>query len=208
MQALIAPAILLARAQLAGCTTLESCWCLLYLHCRCWLVFADPLSVLTHPCRRPPFCFNQGPCGHCGAEESSQWRAGPPEHPVLCDPCGRHFRKTKTLPKRKRRSLTQHFAGGTDTPAAAAERLVSAMVVLLLLVSTGMLVLHYSMYGTVTASVSHSAHSGDIHGSAPPTGPRTVILCCQHSDMTCTACGSRCNVITHGTGTYQQCQFT
>jgi hypothetical protein len=30
---------------------------------------------------------------------------------VLCDPCGRHFRKTKTLPKRKRRSLAQHFSG-------------------------------------------------------------------------------------------------
>jgi hypothetical protein len=55
--------------------------------------------------------FAQGPCGHCGAEESPQWRSGPPEHPVLCDPCGRHFRKTKTLPKRKRRSLAQHFSG-------------------------------------------------------------------------------------------------
>ena len=32
---------------------------------------------------------------------------------MLCDPCGRHFRKTKTLPKRKRRSLAQHFAGCT-----------------------------------------------------------------------------------------------
>lgn len=56
-------------------------------------------------------CFAQGPCGHCGTEASPQWRAGPPEHPVLCDMCGRHFRKTKTLPKRKRRSLTQHFQG-------------------------------------------------------------------------------------------------
>lgn len=49
---------------------------------------------------------------------------------MLCDPCGRHFRKTKTLPKRKRRSLTQHFAGGTDTPAAAADRLIATIVVL------------------------------------------------------------------------------
>jgi hypothetical protein len=48
---------------------------------------------------------------------------------VLCDPCGRHFRKTKTLPKRKRRSLTQHFAGGTDTAAAAADRLIATIVV-------------------------------------------------------------------------------
>jgi hypothetical protein len=78
----------------SACVCLPACLCL------------PACAYLPAP---PPTC--QGPCGHCGAETSPQWRAGPPEHPTLCDPCGRHFRKTKTLPKRKRRSLTQHFAG-------------------------------------------------------------------------------------------------
>jgi hypothetical protein len=84
--------------------------------CKLYQCVVTPPTDHPHPPSAAPL---QGPCGHCGVVESPQWRSGPPEAPVLCDQCGRHFRKTKTLPKRKRRSLTQHFAGGVGRGGAA-----------------------------------------------------------------------------------------
>lgn len=38
-----------------------------------------------------------GPCDHCGAAESPQWRRGPPGKPVLCNACGTRWRRTTCL---------------------------------------------------------------------------------------------------------------
>ena len=38
-----------------------------------------------------------GPCDHCGAVESPQWRRGPTHKPVLCNACGTRFRRTHQL---------------------------------------------------------------------------------------------------------------
>lgn len=38
-----------------------------------------------------------GPCDHCGASESPQWRRGPNHKPVLCNACGTRFRRTHQL---------------------------------------------------------------------------------------------------------------
>ncbi|GMH41005.1 hypothetical protein BSKO_08915 [Bryopsis sp. KO-2023] len=38
-----------------------------------------------------------GPCDHCAATESPQWRRGPPSKPVLCNACGTRFRRTGQL---------------------------------------------------------------------------------------------------------------
>ena len=44
-----------------------------------------------------------GPCDHCGACESCQWRGGPPEKPKLCNACGIRLRNHNSLelPSRK-----------------------------------------------------------------------------------------------------------
>lgn len=38
-----------------------------------------------------------GPCDHCGATASPQWRRGPPAKPVLCNACGTRYRRTNQL---------------------------------------------------------------------------------------------------------------
>lgn len=39
-----------------------------------------------------------GPCNHCGATESPQWRRGPPSKPCLCNACGTRYRRSNALP--------------------------------------------------------------------------------------------------------------
>jgi hypothetical protein len=39
----------------------------------------------------------EGPCVHCHADSSAQWRAGP-ESGTVCDTCGMYYRKHKKLP--------------------------------------------------------------------------------------------------------------
>ncbi|DBA90965.1 TPA: hypothetical protein ACH3X2_004176 [Trebouxia sp. C0005] len=41
----------------------------------------------------------QGPCNHCFAEDSPQWRKGPRCKPVLCNACGTRFLRTRSLGK-------------------------------------------------------------------------------------------------------------
>mmetsp|Transcript_21263 Transcript_21263/g.68852 ORF Transcript_21263/g.68852 Transcript_21263/m.68852 type:complete len:255 (+) Transcript_21263:249-1013(+) len=38
-----------------------------------------------------------GPCDHCGALESPQWRRGPASKPMLCNACGTRYRRTNQL---------------------------------------------------------------------------------------------------------------
>mmetsp|Transcript_19334 Transcript_19334/g.65712 ORF Transcript_19334/g.65712 Transcript_19334/m.65712 type:complete len:269 (-) Transcript_19334:96-902(-) len=38
-----------------------------------------------------------GPCDHCGALESPQWRRGPSSKPMLCNACGTRYRRTNQL---------------------------------------------------------------------------------------------------------------
>mmetsp|Transcript_25053 Transcript_25053/g.54513 ORF Transcript_25053/g.54513 Transcript_25053/m.54513 type:complete len:218 (-) Transcript_25053:766-1419(-) len=38
-----------------------------------------------------------GPCDHCGAVESPQWRRGPASKPMLCNACGTRYRRTNQL---------------------------------------------------------------------------------------------------------------
>jgi hypothetical protein len=40
-----------------------------------------------------------GPCNHCGALTSPQWRKGPKGKPVLCNACGIRFLRNRTLTK-------------------------------------------------------------------------------------------------------------
>ncbi len=40
-----------------------------------------------------------GPCCHCGAVSSPQWRKGPKGKPVLCNACGIRFLRTRSLGK-------------------------------------------------------------------------------------------------------------
>jgi hypothetical protein len=40
-----------------------------------------------------------GPCCHCGAVGSPQWRKGPKGKPVLCNACGIRFLRNRTLTK-------------------------------------------------------------------------------------------------------------
>ncbi|KAI8471143.1 MAG: hypothetical protein J3K34DRAFT_418202 [Monoraphidium minutum] len=63
-----------------------------------------------------------GPCCHCGASSSPQWRKGPKGKPILCNACGIRFLRTRSLGKvtpKKRRSPVGVGAGG----AAAGKRL-------------------------------------------------------------------------------------
>ncbi|CAI9294303.1 unnamed protein product [Lactuca saligna] len=39
----------------------------------------------------------EGPCYHCGIEQTPLWRNGPPEKPVLCNACGSRWRTRGTL---------------------------------------------------------------------------------------------------------------
>ncbi|CAH1424285.1 unnamed protein product [Lactuca virosa] len=39
----------------------------------------------------------EGPCYHCGIEETPLWRNGPAEKPVLCNACGSRWRTRRTL---------------------------------------------------------------------------------------------------------------
>jgi hypothetical protein len=39
-----------------------------------------------------------GPCMHCGADESPQWRKGPANKATLCNACGTRWRRTNALP--------------------------------------------------------------------------------------------------------------
>ena len=45
----------------------------------------------------PPGCKPGGPCDHCGALDSPQWRRGPASKPCLCNACGTRFRRTNFL---------------------------------------------------------------------------------------------------------------
>jgi hypothetical protein len=38
-----------------------------------------------------------GPCDHCGAVDSPQWRRGPASKPMLCNACGTRYRRTNHL---------------------------------------------------------------------------------------------------------------
>eukprot|EP00882_Tetradesmus_deserticola_P006790 GHRQ01007149.1.p1 GENE.GHRQ01007149.1~~GHRQ01007149.1.p1 ORF type:complete len:206 (+),score=40.01 GHRQ01007149.1:345-962(+) len=40
-----------------------------------------------------------GPCCHCGAVSSPQWRKGPKGKPILCNACGIRFLRNRTLTK-------------------------------------------------------------------------------------------------------------
>lgn len=64
------------------------------------------MSLTTHHTPAPG-------CHHCGSQSSPQWRGGPPEKPTLCNACGLHYRKTRSLPERP-------ASGSTPADAAAA----------------------------------------------------------------------------------------
>lgn len=54
---------------------------------------APPSSV-----HAPKFSYRSGgPCDHCGARDSPQWRRGPADKPCLCNACGTRYRRTHQL---------------------------------------------------------------------------------------------------------------
>mmetsp|Transcript_12542 Transcript_12542/g.17135 ORF Transcript_12542/g.17135 Transcript_12542/m.17135 type:complete len:265 (+) Transcript_12542:115-909(+) len=71
----------------------------------CSRLFAE--EAYTHsPCKSPhsqtkpqstPSQKPGGPCDHCGALESPQWRRGPVSKPMLCNACGTRYRRTTQL---------------------------------------------------------------------------------------------------------------
>lgn len=57
-----------------------------------------PVAAL--PMAPPARAFHHktgGPCDHCGATESPQWRRGPACKPTLCNACGTRYRRTNQL---------------------------------------------------------------------------------------------------------------
>ena len=56
---------------------------------------------------RPKLGKNAGPCRHCGATNTPQWREGPAQKEVLCNACGLRFKRVGHLveyrPRMRRR---------------------------------------------------------------------------------------------------------
>ncbi|EFJ40942.1 hypothetical protein VOLCADRAFT_99159 [Volvox carteri f. nagariensis] len=73
-----------------------------------------------------------GPCDHCGATESPQWRRGPPAKPMLCNACGTRFRRTNQLnpavaiAPAGRATAAASMAGGGGAASTAAKRNAAA----------------------------------------------------------------------------------
>eukprot|EP00775_Hariotina_reticulata_P003789 gene3789-4047_t len=64
-----------------------------------------------------------GPCCHCGAVQSPQWRKGPKGKPILCNACGIRFLRTRSLGKsmpKKRRAPAQAAAPAANPVAITA----------------------------------------------------------------------------------------
>ncbi|GIL78145.1 hypothetical protein Vretimale_7517, partial [Volvox reticuliferus] len=59
-----------------------------------------------------------GPCDHCGATESPQWRRGPPAKPMLCNACGTRFRRTNQLNPAAAVSTANKAAAAAAAPFA------------------------------------------------------------------------------------------
>ncbi|WIA21719.1 hypothetical protein OEZ85_000884 [Tetradesmus obliquus] len=69
-----------------------------------------------------------GPCCHCGAVSSPQWRKGPKGKPILCNACGIRFLRTRTLgkamPKKRRVPVSGSVADAVNnTPKRLREDL-------------------------------------------------------------------------------------
>jgi len=66
-----------------------------------------------------------GPCDHCGASESPQWRRGPNHKPVLCNACGTRYRRTNQLgppvPSSSSRGALKREASPPGEPAGCAK---------------------------------------------------------------------------------------
>lgn len=58
-----------------------------------------PSEDTTGPLRLqlPSYQKPGGPCDHCGAVDSPQWRRGPASKPMLCNACGTRYRRTNNL---------------------------------------------------------------------------------------------------------------
>jgi len=53
----------------------------------------------VHAYKTQPQAYQKpgGPCDHCGAVDSPQWRRGPASKPMLCNACGTRYRRTNNL---------------------------------------------------------------------------------------------------------------
>ncbi len=69
-----------------------------------------------------------GPCDHCGAVDSPQWRRGPASKPMLCNACGTRYRRTNSLgpapssrmaTPEKRKNVAQNDARGKKNARCA-----------------------------------------------------------------------------------------
>jgi len=69
-----------------------------------------------------------GPCDHCGAVDSPQWRRGPASKPMLCNACGTRYRRTNSLgpapssrmaTPEKRKNVSQNDARGKKSARCA-----------------------------------------------------------------------------------------
>lgn len=65
-----------------------------------------------HPQHQAAYVKPGGPCDHCGAADSPQWRRGPASKPMLCNACGTRYRRTNTLGP----STPVHRAGAVVAP--------------------------------------------------------------------------------------------
>eukprot|EP00227_Mantoniella_beaufortii_P013779 CAMPEP_0197581262 /NCGR_PEP_ID=MMETSP1326-20131121/4833_1 /TAXON_ID=1155430 /ORGANISM="Genus nov. species nov., Strain RCC2288" /LENGTH=242 /DNA_ID=CAMNT_0043145145 /DNA_START=231 /DNA_END=959 /DNA_ORIENTATION=- len=52
---------------------------------------------VLQPHQLPSYQKPGGPCDHCGAQDSPQWRRGPASKPMLCNACGTRYRRTNNL---------------------------------------------------------------------------------------------------------------
>ena len=72
------------------------------------------LNVLSYiPARASSKCAAAGvpggPCAHCGATESPQWRRPLTKKIVLCNACGIYYSRHHSLPKRKKVRMSSHL---------------------------------------------------------------------------------------------------
>jgi hypothetical protein len=62
----------------------------------------------------------QGPCCHCHAASSPQWRKGPKGKPILCNACGIRFLRTRSLGKTTpSKVMPKKRCKGTESPMSA-----------------------------------------------------------------------------------------
>lgn len=80
-------------------------------------VYADAVPAMVRKKPPPKPGVLGGPCAHCGATESPQWRRPLTKKVVLCNACGIYYSRHHSLPKRKKALGAKQASDDTDKEA-------------------------------------------------------------------------------------------